>query len=312
MATISVGIVNYNTREHLRACLASVVRELPNDVVVVDNASVDGSGAMVRAEYPDVRIIENPTNVGYGAAANQAVANSEAPYLLLLNSDARLAPGTLPALRGYLDAHPRAALLGPRLVNPDGTLQPSCYPFPTPLHRFLEESGGWRLVGHLPLLGAAYERTWQHDRCRVVPWVLGAALAIRRSAFDGVGGFDEAYFLYFEEVDLAYRLGQVGWETHFAPVATIVHVGGASTARNRQAATRQLFASAAHFYRRHYSAARLRQLRLVVASIMLGRILRDLARWWLARDPARRDVLISDLRRWSTILRDAQSGWSRR
>ena len=305
---IAVGIVNYNTREHLRACLASVVREAPIHVVVVDNASSDGSTEMVRAEYPGTTLCRNERNSGYGAAANQAIAVAAAEYVLLLNSDARLTPGALLSLQEYLDRHPRAAVVGPRLIHPDGTLQPSAYPFPTPLQRFLEESSLWRLVGYIPRLGEAYERTWSHARCRIVPWILGAAMAIRRTAFEAVGGFDESYFLYFEEVDLSYRLRQAGWETHFAPVATVVHVGGAST-RRYQEATRRMFTSAAYFYTRHYSLGRRRQLRLVVAGVMLGRLVRDAGRLRRMRDPSDRDQLARDVAMWRVILGDARSGW---
>src|SRR5215207_1252844 len=116
---IDVAIVSYNTREHLRACLDSLVSEPASQVVVVDNASSDGSPAMVQAEFPSVQLQANQANPGYGAAANQAIAQGSNPYVVLLNSDTRLRPGALRALEAYLDAHPRAAVIGPRLLNPD-------------------------------------------------------------------------------------------------------------------------------------------------------------------------------------------------
>src|SRR5688572_17909236 len=122
MTAIAVAIVNYNTREHLRACLATVQLEAPSEVVVVDNASSDDSVEMVRTDYPRVMLHANRTNPGYGAAANQAVESCTAKYVLLLNSDTRLQSGALRALSTYLDRHPRAAIVGPRLENPDGTL----------------------------------------------------------------------------------------------------------------------------------------------------------------------------------------------
>src|SRR3954449_5701176 len=142
---MDVAIVNYNTHEQLRACLMTIPACEAGAVLVVNNASTDGSVEMLRAEYPWVRLIINQANRGYGAALNQAVASCAGEYVLLLNSDTCLAPGALAALSDYLDEHPRVALLGPRLHNLDGTLQASCYPFPTPLHLFLEESTLGRL-----------------------------------------------------------------------------------------------------------------------------------------------------------------------
>src|SRR5438093_11267447 len=140
MTPIAVAIVNHNTRDHLRECLATVQLEGPPELVVIDNASWDGSAEMVRAQYPSVTLRANKKNLGYGAAANQAFVSCAARYVLLLNSDTLLQPGALAALSGYLALHPRAAVVGPRLVDPDGTLQASCYPFPTPLDTFLENS----------------------------------------------------------------------------------------------------------------------------------------------------------------------------
>src|SRR5258708_164207 len=132
MTPVAVVIVNHNTRNHLRACLASVRAERPAETIVVDNASDDGSAAMVKAEFPEVTVCANETNPGYGAAANQAVARTSLPYILLLNSDTRLQNGALLHLSSYLDRHTRAAIVGPRVLHPNGSLQPSCFPFPTP------------------------------------------------------------------------------------------------------------------------------------------------------------------------------------
>src|SRR4030095_10427800 len=128
MAPIAVVVVNYNTLQHLRACLATVQSERPSEVVVVDNASSDGSVEMVRSEYPWVTLHANRKNLGYGAAANQGVASCTAPYVLLLNDDTLLESGGLRKLSVYLDRHPRAAIVGPRLVNPDGSPQPAWFP----------------------------------------------------------------------------------------------------------------------------------------------------------------------------------------
>jgi N-acetylglucosaminyl-diphospho-decaprenol L-rhamnosyltransferase len=314
MTAIAVAIVNANTCEHLRACLATVLAEGPREVVVVDNASTDGSVAMVQASYPGVRLQVNQTNLGYGAGANQAMAACTAPYVLLLNSDTRLQPGALAALGEYLDRHPRAAIVGPRLVNPDGTLQASCYPFPTPVHTFLENSiaavrVGRFIRGNVPLLRNHYLRTWSHTSARVVPWVKGAALGIRREAFEAVGGFDTAFFMYSEEVDLCYRLATAGWQIHFAPVTTVMHIGGASTMQLRSEMAAQFLASTLQFYERHSSRVQLAQAVLIVKGLMLARLAGDALHLSITRDASQRKHIAADITAWRRVL---QGEWRKR
>ncbi|HEY6085757.1 MAG TPA: glycosyltransferase family 2 protein [Nitrospira sp.] len=266
---IAVVIVNHNTCHELQACLDSLEAEAPDEVIVFDNNSSDDSVKMVRSKFPHVTLHANPVNVGYGAAANQAIAKSKARYVLLLNSDTILRQGTLNQLGRYLDLHPKAAIVGPRLVNSDGTLQASCYPFPTPFDTFLENSKMAVCLGRLirryvPGVRRLYWRTWPHDSARIVPWLKGAALMIRREAFDAVGGFDRSFFMYFEDADLCYRLKRAGWEVHFAPVATIVHVGGASTERASADMSAQLLNSTRLFYQRHRSPFSIRTANFIL------------------------------------------------
>jgi GT2 family glycosyltransferase len=300
MTPIAIAIINYNTREHLRACLATVQMERPHEVVVVDNASSDGSAEMVRVHYPSAVLRANERNLGYGAAANQAMASCTAEYMLLLNSDTLLPPGALKALSDYLAQHPRAAIVGPRLVEPDGTLQASCYPFPTPFNTFLENSTSAIRLGrlirrHIPLLRNSYLRTWPHTSARVVPWIKGAALALRRTAFDAVGGFDESYFMYFEDTDLCYRLSAAGWEVHFAPVTTVVHIGGASTRQWRAQMAVQLLASTIQFYQRHASRLCLAEAVTIVKGLMLVRWISGGVRCCLTRDACRQAEIVADM-----------------
>lgn len=284
---MAIVIVNYNTRECLRRCLASIANRGANDspnagaveTTVVDNASTDNSAAMVRACFPEVSLKINRRNLGYGAAANGAIAQSDADIILLLNSDTLVEAGTLEGVQRYLAQHQEVAILGPRLHNPDGTLQATCYPDPTPLNLFVEESLLGRLAGYVPWLRERYLRTWQHDRPRAVPWVLGAALAIRREAFWAVGGFDPAFHMYFEEIDLCKRLRAAGWQVHFAPVGTVVHVGGASTSRNYAQMQDRLFESMQLFYTRHYSRGQALLLRLGFIPILAARLVLDAIRY---------------------------------
>jgi GT2 family glycosyltransferase len=299
---VAVAIVNYNTRDHLRACLSSVLADTRGEVVVVDNASSDGSAEMVRSDFPSVALYTNQTNCGYGAAANQAIARCRAPYVLLLNSDTRLTLGTLVGLSKYLDQHPAAAITGPRLVHSGGKLQASCYPFPTPFNVFLEQSTLDRLLGGVPLLRDLSLRTWPHNYPRIVPYVVGAALAIRRSAFEQVGGFDESIFMYSEEADLSYRLAQAGWQTHFAPVATVVHIEAASTTQRRAEMLYRLYASNMRFYQRCNSGASLAALMLIVKGSMLTKLLRDSLRLLLTREPHTRARVLENIGVWQRVL----------
>jgi GT2 family glycosyltransferase len=308
MMPIAVAIVNYNTREHLRECLGTVYAEAPSKVVVVDNASSDSSVEMVQAEYPWVVLHANKTNLGYGAAANQAIASCTAEYVLLLNSDTFLQPGALRALSTYLDLHPHVAIVGPRLVNLDGSLQASCYPFPTPLNALLMNTTLGRLIGYVPGLRNYYLYTWPHSRARVVPWVKGAALAIRQKAFKAVGGFDEFFFMYFEETDLCSRLGALGWEVHFAPVTTIVHTGGASTRQRRTDMAIQYFVSLRRFYQRHYTRKRLAALVVVVKGIMLVRWIVNSVRLHITHDPHRRAAIAEEIVAWQRVLYESRRG----
>lgn len=289
---IAVVLVTHDTREPLLDALASVRGA---EVIVVDTASADGTAEAVRRAFPEVKLLEGP-NDGYGAAANRGIAACSAPFVLLLNGDVVVRPGALRALADHLAAHPRAGLAGPRLESPDGTLQRSCFAF----------LGTARLAVEKTALGRWLGRWSVHygpdDRPRQAPWVLGAALALRREAFDAVGGFDPAFFLYGEEVDLCYRLWQAGWEVHYAPAATVAHLGGASVAARPEAEVRRVD-SARLFYRKHYPPVRAAVLDGLIRTAMRLRWVRDSLRLRLARDDRRRSRLAEDLAVWRNVLR---------
>ena len=302
MSSVAVVIVNYNTCDYLRSCLQTVLRERPDDVIVVDNGSSDGSVEMMRAEFPQVTVLGDGHNRGYGAAANYAVTHCAAETILLLNSDTRLTAGAIEELATYLDRHPQVGIVGPRLIGADGAWQQSCYPFPKPLYTLLEETRVGRIIGYIPILREYYLYTWSHERVRSVPWLQGSALAIRRRPFEALGGFDESFFMYFEEVDLCYRLRKAGWQTHFYPAATVVHAGGGSTNQYRAPMMVQLFKSTKQFYEKHYAAWRTLQFRLVVMVLMLAKIARDRFFSYFV-DDARHRRLQEDTGMWKHILR---------
>jgi GT2 family glycosyltransferase len=299
---MAVAVISWNTRELLRRCLTTIMADPPSEVVVVDNGSSDGSIAMVREEFPSVRLQVLPENPGYGAASNVAFGLCSAEYVLLLNSDTELRPGALAALVAHLDRCPRAGIVGPRLLNPDGTLQKSTFPYPSPLVPLVKRRPVADLVGFVPVLRDAFVGAWGHDHPRRVPWVLGAALAIRRTAYEAVGGFDESFVMYYEEVDLCYRLRRAGWETHFTPATEVTHVGGASTSQRRPEMLARLGLSAVDFHRRHHRGLTRAAAIGLVRVTMRYRLLRDWLGSRVTRDDGRRRVFAENLAVWREVL----------
>ena len=247
---LSIVIVSWNTAELLRACLNSLRtagQGLAVEIIVVDNASADDSAPMVRRDFPEVRLIENAANAGYARANNQGIAGSQAPTVMLLNSDTRVPPGTLAVLLDFLAAHPEAGAAGPQLVRPDGSPQPFAFGSDPTLGYLLAR-------GFNRLWGRRYLHDWAATRAEAVDWVSGACLVVRRAAIAQAGMLDEAIFMYFEDTDWCLRLRQAGWKIYRVPQARVVHVGGQSMARNPEA--RGAYAqSLRYFYRKHYSPA---------------------------------------------------------
>ncbi len=301
---MAVVVVSFNTRELLRRCLTSVLDASPAEIVVVDNGSTDGSVELLKSAYPAVTVIASDENLGYGGAANKGIAACSAPAILLLNGDTVIEPGALRALGGYLAQHPSAAVVGPRLANADGSLQRSVYAYPSAGSILFGESGLHLLVRRIPWLRECFYRTWSHRSARRVPSVLGAALAIRRSAFEAVGGFDTSFFMYGEEVDLCRRLEAAGFATHFAPVTTVVHLGGASTGARRSAMRRELLLSRRRYLLRHESPRAAARVLGVLRVIVAARLVRDRLVLLAVRDPSRRADLGESAHSWRELLRE--------
>lgn len=227
--TVSAVLVSYNSAAYLPDCLRSLRAEGVADVVIVDNASADGSVRVAREADPEARVVETGANLGFGSAANRGVATTMAEYVLILNPDTVVEPGTVKALSEALDRDAGLAVVGPRIENLDGTLYPSVRRFPE-----LGVAFGHAFLG-LAWPANPYTRRyrmldWDHDRPAVdVDWVGGACILVRRAAFDVVGGFDEAYFMYVEDVDLCWRLGKAGWRIGYEPGGRVVHALGGSS-----------------------------------------------------------------------------------
>ena len=271
---VSAVIVSYDTRELTIQCVDTFCRTLGDmsaEVMVVDNASTDGTVAAIRAGFPEVQVFAQPRNIGFGAANNVALQKARGEFFLLLNSDAFPEPDAVQRLVDYLRRHPGAGVVGPRLLNRDGSLQPSCYRFPSPGRAWLENL--W--VASLLPPGSPWGdfRRWGHDEERDVDWVSGACLLIRREAYAAVGAFDERFFMYQEETDWQRRLRDRGWRVGFTPAARVMHFGGASGAADQVRINRHFFESLDRYEWKHHGLAGLVSVRL---AMIVGCFLRTL------------------------------------
>jgi GT2 family glycosyltransferase len=304
--TVGVVVVSYNTCELLRQCLRSTTNtSVETRVVVVDNASPDGSAAMVAREFPHVRLIANPDNRGFAAGTNQGLLalRDECEYLLLLNPDARLCRGALDELVRFMQAHPRVGVAGARLLYPDGRHQEGAWRFPTLAMAFFDLfPPRGPLLGRLQgsyLNGRYAEEQWEAPF--PIDHPLGAVMLIRRAALDEVGLFDEGYWMYAEEVDWCFRCKGAGWAIWQVPAARAVHVGGAATSQFRGRSLVALHRSRLRFTQRWRSPRHGRWYRRIVQAGMLLAVLQTW-RGWL-RGAITRDDLRSRLLAYGTITR---------
>ena len=292
----SIIIVNWNTRELVSQCLASIYAHPPAstfEVVVVDNASSDGSVAMIRDTFPQVTLLVNDDNAGFAGANNRGIRHSRGATVLLLNSDTEVRAGALETLLQFMEANPQAGGAGARLLNPDGSLQHSCSPMPTLLRE------GMHLF-HLDIQERRAMRAWDVAAPRPVDVLLGACLLIRREAIEQIGLMDEGYFMYSEEVDYCRRLQDAGWILYWVPQAEVVHYGGQST---RQAATEmflRLYAAKLRYFRKHDGRRAGQMYKLILVAAALFRLLL-LPLALLAPKPKREEQVSLAQRYWKLV-----------
>lgn len=260
---LSIILIGWNVADLLVNCLRSIMANPPEgnfEVWVVDNASRDNSVKLIREQFPHVNLILNEKNVGFAAANNQALQASSGRYALLLNPDTIVLPNALQKLVNFLDENPGAGAAGSLYQNPDGSLQPSCFPFPTVVREF------WRLL-HLDKLyvfGIYDMQRWSKEMPRQVDSLQGASLLLRRSALEETGLLDTDYFMYSEEIDLCYRLHQKGWSLYWVPQSRIVHYGGQSTRQEAVKMFLNLYGSKVLFFRKHYGENSVRSYKRVL------------------------------------------------
>ncbi|MBA3653661.1 MAG: glycosyltransferase family 2 protein [Actinobacteria bacterium] len=231
-------VVNFNAGSHLINCVESLMRGGVDRIVVVDNGSSDGSTARLAASNPDVVVVATGANLGYGGGVNRGLDRVDDEYVLVLNPDVVVDADAVKVLAAALDADRRVGIVGPRIDEADGTLYPSARAFPR-----LGDAIGHAFVG-LVTTENPYSRHYLmtdaiHSGARDVDWVSGACFLARRSTLAEIGGFDDDYFMYLEDVDLCWRAGRVGWRVRYEPGARVTHVQGVST---KQAPYRMLAA----------------------------------------------------------------------
>ena len=281
---LEILIVSYNTGELLRDCLGSVYQKIKGielGVIVIDNGSSDNSVEMVKKEFPQVKLIENRDNLGFARANNQAIRQGAARYLLLLNPDTSLANNSCCEMLRFMDEHPQVGILGCRLLNTDGTIQPSNSSFPnlfTELLRIfqlkrlmsgpgLREKVGERLGGILGSTLREYFRVyWDSERIREVDWVSGACLLVRRKAVEDVGLLDESFFMYYEDADWCYRMRKGGWKTCYFPFFEIIHYVGKSDSSFNPSTFIERHKSMYYYFRKHEGIKAVFLLRLLIFS----------------------------------------------
>lgn len=226
MLDLSIVILNYRSKGLVKQCVKTIGLYAPEssyEIIVVDNDSGDGTGAMLAERFPEVRFIQAPANVGYAAGNNLGIRAARGRHIVIMNPDITVRPGALDAMVAYMDANPAVGILGPKLVHPDGSIDASCYRFPTYAIPIYRRTPLGRLAPGRQAVSRYLMEDYDHQATRDVDWLLGAVLMVRRGALDEVGLLDERYFLYFEDTDWCRRFWESGWRVVYYTGAEMVH-----------------------------------------------------------------------------------------
>ncbi len=289
---LSIQIVNWNAREHLRQCLRSILEHppsVPYEILVLDNASWDGSAQMLEKEFPEVRLLVSEQNLGFSKGHNLLAQGAQGRYLFILNPDTLVMPDALDKLVAFADAYPQGSqendssevppasvgnpqeggnyalsilhspqsrelgIVGPKILNPDGSLQYSCRTFPNPVAALFRNTPLGKLFPHNRYTREYLMTDWDHNSVREVDWVSGSAMLVRKSVYDQLGGFDEQFFMYCEDMDLCYRAWQAGYKVVYYPEAVIIHAIGRSTDLVANRMIRTFHLSMYRYYKKHYA-----------------------------------------------------------
>jgi GT2 family glycosyltransferase len=269
---LSIIIVSYNVCDFLQKCIKSIVDAKINhayEIIIVDNYSTDESSSKIRGEFPAIIWFQNEKNLGFAAANNQGINLSKGQFILLLNPDTKVKTGSIEALLQVMLDDPSVGACGSKLVNQDGSLQLSCYPFPTLANEIVR-------LHHLEKLFPQTQYPidhWDNNLTYPVDNIQGASLLLRKAALDEVGLLDESFFVYTEEVDLNYRLKKAGWKNVYVPTSEIVHFGGQSTKQNKTEMFLELYKTKIQFFRKHYGAVKTNFYKFMLFETSLMRII---------------------------------------
>jgi GT2 family glycosyltransferase len=279
---LTVIILNWNTRNDLNVCLTSIFEQTFRhdiEIIVADNASQDDSREMVRTDFPRAKLVEHITNLGFCAGNNRAIPQNPGRYVLFLNADTRVTPCALDSLIEFADSNPTAGIIGPKLLNQDGSLQYSCRRFPNLGAGFFRNTPLGRLFPKNRFTQDYLMTDWDHATVRDVDWVSGAALMIRRETLEQIGGFDEGFYMYCEDVDLCYRANQAGWRVAYFPDSVIYHIIGRSSDQVPARATYYFHTSMYRFYKKHYARATPLLVRPLIVPGLIARAIGQITRY---------------------------------
>lgn len=284
---LSIIVVSWNVKDLLRACLNSVAeglssgksRELSTEVIVVDNASSDGTVGMLREEFPQIDLIANEQNLGFTQGNNQGIAFSDSRCVLLLNPDTEIVGDALGEMVAYMDAHDSVGALGPQLLDPDGQVQSSRRRFPGLRTAYVESTFLQPRVTGTDILERYYVLDRPDNEIQAVDWVVGACLLMRRKTLEEVGPLDERFFMYSEELDWCYRARKLGWEVIYFPTAQVVHHVGKSSEQVLPVRHIQFQRSKVLFFKKHHGRLRGESLRLFLLATYLWQMIVEGLKW---------------------------------
>jgi GT2 family glycosyltransferase len=270
------------------------------EIIVVDNASDDGSAEMVRAEFPYVHLVVNDKNLGFTVANNQGLALGRGRYLLLLNPDTEVVDDALTTMVGYMDDHPQFGALGPQLRYPDGSLQSSRRRFPTLMTALVESTVVQEWWSDNRVLCHYYMSDTPADAVQAVDWVVGACLLVRRRAYEQIGGLDEGFFMYSEELDWCRRIKDAGWAVAYLPIATVIHHEGKSSEQVVPARHIHFQSSKVRYFRKHHGPLQAEVLRWFLLSTYVYQFAREGLKWLVGH---KRPLRVERLRAYRQVLR---------
>ncbi|MFX0199831.1 MAG: glycosyltransferase family 2 protein [Candidatus Hodarchaeota archaeon] len=298
MIDVSAIIVSWNAKEFLLGCLQSLANERPQnsmEIIVVDNASRDGSPELVKQQFPLVKLIRKKVNLGFAKANNIGIRQSSGGYICLINSDITVQKGCIDRMRAYMDEHPSVGILGPKILNKDLVVQSSSMDFPTLLNSFFQAFGLHRILPKVRISLEPSTDAFSYNSARSVEVLSGCFWMIRRDALNQVGLLDENFFLYLEDVDWCKRFHEAEWDVVYFPSAEAIHYGQGSSSDSPARYIRELLRSRLIYWRKHHG--RTAQIVIALVSLLHYTLRLFYCIIWYVFKPSSRSKILSNLER---------------